>query len=199
MQKDNYIKPDSKELEQWILDRITVDSYNVYAITLNVIRNKRRYNRFYDITTSHSVFDLFYKFLCGEIVNRHYDRPSKSHLLPKALIWVDYSGSRHGKLHLQTMPHLHGVLLIHPDTHDHFKQQMISNFSEVTSHLHTNVDIDIKPIYTAGRWVNYSKKLTCYQEMIDRSPSDLFQAYPKAISEKASRVSPYRVNDVYLS
>lgn len=199
MQKEFYIKQDSIQLGKWISDNIDKASNIAFVITFNITCHKHRYNKYYDVTISYRVFEQFYKFLCGKIVNRHYERPSKSHLLPKALIWADYPGSRHGKLDLHTMPHLHGVLLIHPDTHEKFKQQMISNFSEVTAPLQTDVDFQIKPIYTAGRWVNYSKKLTCYQEMIDRSPSDFFQAYPKAMSEKSNRVSPCRTNDVYIS
>ena len=77
-------------------------------------------------------FERFYARLCSLLVNNH-DRPNKRHLLPFAIAWRDDPRTRPDKYrarpawhaqfftHPSVAPHVHGLLVIHPQLVDRFR------------------------------------------------------------------------------
>ena len=83
-------------------------------------------------------YERFYARLCSRLI-KNYDRPSKRHLLPFGIAWRDDPRTRPDKYrarpawqaaffrHPSVAPHVHGVLVIHP--------QLVDRFRELARHL----------------------------------------------------------------
>ena len=99
-------------------------------------------------------FERFYARLCSRLV-KNYERPSKRHLLPFAIVWRDdprtrpdkYSArpARHAQFfnHPSVAPHVHGLLVIHP--------QLVDRFMKTSQALGTRVGEASRPLMVKPR------------------------------------------------
>ena len=83
-------------------------------------------------------FERFYVWLLSELIN-HYERPGLHHLQPLTYALIDYPGTKRkksrpasnfekllrrlGREHPEMTPHIHALMLIHPDIVERFEQK----------------------------------------------------------------------------
>lgn len=146
-------------------------------------------------------FERFYVRMLSLMMN-NYRR--KFHLQPLTYAYVDYPftkrkkshsnlsefqqmkrNRRLSKAHPETTPHIHSVMLIHPDVHDQFKS-IIPRLEPLFQSLDTkNQSLDVQPLPTERDLVkamNYSSALMRYAHP-DLKETDLNFALPKSDSE----------------
>jgi hypothetical protein len=175
-------------------------------------------------------FEHFYVRLLSELMN-HYNRPGLRHLQPLTYACIDYPGTKRkksrpasnfekllrrlGREHPETTPHIHALMLIHPDLVERFEQRQ-SHLEPLFQSLGTiNRTLDVRELTGPGddeRVLAYSSE--CVSEIWARAVRasrkggvskrrrlkplhpdphdiDLFMWLPKARSEPSYQKLPF--------
>ena len=175
-----------------------------YFVTVSFVDIKTDVLQSTQITPSKIAFvwnqyDRFYRHLVSKLMNNHVKKP---HLHPRTFDFIDFPGTRHaatGNLHEPKTPHVHSIYLLHPDTHNAFKNLVSSKFAEILIHRSRRcvVSVHAEPItHDLSRVVSYSSKfLSDYRA--DYLNADLFNQYPSTNAPDKIHSNPidhYRVN-----
>ena len=134
------------------------------------------------------LFEHFYLRMVQSILN-HYTRPANRAKQPRTYAFIDFTGTRGIGTAIETSktetPHLHSVMIIHPDTREAFLNQLPA-FEALFPRLHPlnqsiHFDIDTDP----KRSLEYASKLLRFppQHLLQNDQS-LWFMLPKALSEK---------------
>jgi hypothetical protein len=155
------------------------------------------------------VFEQLYTRMLSEVMN-HYERPGVHHLQPLAFAFIDFPWTKRkkdrtasdferllqrlGREHPQTTPHIHALMLIHPDIVERFEHKQ-SSFESLFKSLRTiNRTLEVRELIQPGddeRVLRYSSELLKKPPHPDLKEADLFMWLPKARSEPTYQKLPY--------
>ena len=153
-------------------------------------------------------FEQFYVRLLSELMH-HYERPGLRHLQPLTFAFVDYPGTKRkksrpesnfekllrrlGREHPEMTPHIHALMLIHPDLVERFEQRQ-PYLEFLFQSLETiNRTLDIRELTQPGddeRVLAYSSELL-KKSHPDLRDVDLFMWLPKSRAEPSYQKLPF--------
>ena len=132
----------------------------------------------------------------------HYDRPRLRHLQPLTFVFLDFPCTkrkknraasdfqkllqRMGQEYPEMTPHIHALMLIHPDLVERFEQKQAGFETLFKSLSPVNRTLDIRELTKPGddeRVLRYSSELLAKPQHPDLRDVDLFMWLPKARSE----------------
>ena len=136
-------------------------------------------------------YDAVYRHLTSRLM-RHFT--DKRHLHPRTYDFIDLPGTRHSfkiNVYEPKTPHLHSVVLIHPDTLGRFQLLATEQFQSIVVHpslqflvsIHAE-EIDLPTLPTVVRYAAKFLENDNAQHLLD-DDTDLFNQFPRGRFESS--------------